>query len=64
MSYPSPDVFFYLDGKQVSYEEFINGARRIVDSEGACDHDWKDYVGFTNRFTYCEKCNCKKELFK
>lgn len=27
---------------------------------GVCFHEWKDYVGFTNRFHYCDKCEEKK----
>ena len=26
-----------------------------------CTHDWKEYVGIINRFTYCSKCDVKRE---
>lgn len=26
-----------------------------------CNHVWKDYVGFTDAFTFCEYCDVKKE---
>jgi len=29
--------------------------------EQQCVHDWKEYVGIINRFTYCSKCDVKKE---
>ena len=27
-----------------------------------CDHEWKSYVGFTECFKYCTKCNEKDKL--
>jgi hypothetical protein len=29
--------------------------------EQQCVHDWKEYVGIINRFTYCSKCDVKGE---
>lgn len=26
-----------------------------------CQHDWADYVGFNRAFTYCTKCDEKKD---
>lgn len=26
-----------------------------------CWHDWKEYVGFTERYWYCEKCDVKSK---
>lgn len=26
-----------------------------------CWHDWKEYVGFTEKYWYCEKCDNKSE---
>lgn len=26
-----------------------------------CLHDWKEYIGFTERYWYCEKCDAKSE---
>jgi hypothetical protein len=26
-----------------------------------CFHDWKEYVGFTEKYWYCEKCDAKSE---
>lgn len=25
-----------------------------------CNHSWKNYIGFTDKYEYCEKCNEKK----
>lgn len=33
---------------------------KITDGDGPCPHQWKEYVGFTDRFDYCTKCNAKK----
>ncbi len=26
-----------------------------------CEHEWKQYVGFTETYTYCKKCDKKEE---
>lgn len=26
-----------------------------------CDHDWKDYIGFSASYKYCTKCDMKRE---
>ncbi len=26
----------------------------------ACSHDWKEYVGFTQKYDYCTKCDEKR----
>lgn len=28
---------------------------------GECEHDWKDYQGFTDSFKYCSKCDEKNK---
>lgn len=40
------------------YKFSINrvGDRNILDG---CEHNWVEYVGFTDRFTYCSKCDKK-----
>lgn len=30
-------------------------------SAPGCQHEWKLYDGFTNRFEYCSKCDEKKQ---
>lgn len=25
-----------------------------------CSHDWKEYIGFTERYNYCTKCDNKE----
>jgi hypothetical protein len=25
-----------------------------------CSHDWKEYIGFTERYNYCTKCDTKE----
>ena len=25
-----------------------------------CSHDWKEYIGFTERYNYCSKCDVKE----
>lgn len=27
-----------------------------------CEHEWKDYVGFRESFTYCKKCDQRKDF--
>ena len=27
----------------------------------SCYHDWKEYIGFTEKYWYCEKCDAKSE---
>lgn len=33
----------------------------ISDDIKLCEHSWKSYVGFTQAYEYCEKCNIKNE---
>lgn len=31
------------------------------DAAPSCTHEWKEYIGLTNRFDYCTKCDEKKK---
>lgn len=33
-----------------------------IDFGGGCQHDFKLYVGFTETYNYCIKCNFKEKL--
>ena len=28
-----------------------------------CSHDWKEYIGFTERYNYCTKCDTKENHY-
>ena len=51
---------FFLDASP--YIELKHQLRPedIVTAGHSCDHSWKLYEGFTNRYEYCEKCDVKK----
>ncbi len=36
------------------------GGKEPVNQE-TCRHDWVEYVGLNEVFTYCKKCDAKKE---
>jgi len=46
----------------------VLGCRKLFDEyfktplkPKGCEHDWREYVGFTSRDYYCSKCNDRKE---
>jgi hypothetical protein len=61
-----------LDSYDVAHGEILiadpNGTRWVTvkeiinpsDTDRGCDHAWKLYEGFSNRYEYCEKCDVKK----
>lgn len=36
------------------------GMNAIIKLNLDCDHDWKQYQGFTENYDYCSKCDIKK----
>ena len=39
------------------YEKISESSNSI-----SCEHDWKNYVGFTDSFEYCKNCGEKKHV--
>ena len=60
-------AFYFLSGETLSFkgsiilEENSKFKFKIILKNQVCTHEWKDYVGIINRFTYCSKCDVKKE---
>lgn len=40
------------------------GMMNVVQTDGhtGCNHNWKQYVGFTESYRYCTKCTEKRNL--
>ena len=36
-----------------------NNSTTQLMTEIKCSHDWKEYIGFTERYNYCTKCDSK-----
>lgn len=48
----SIDVGFPIDNVIIPWDE----------DDDSCKHDWKPYIGFTESFKYCIKCDERREL--
>jgi len=59
--------FYDYDGLLPGYDnESYHGAdlpRTAANkaTETACNHDWTEYVGLLESYTYCKSCDMKKE---
>lgn len=45
---------------EVNPEENVNKDAEPTKTKN-CWHDWKEYIGFTEKYWYCEKCDAKSE---
>jgi hypothetical protein len=52
---------YYVDNSSIDDWESV----LLWDSEGNtnkhCFHEWKEYVGFTDKYDYCLKCDAKSK---
>lgn len=48
----------FMNEHELSYDYYLNGytywKKPIV-----CKHEWVEYIGFTDRYNYCTKCDLK-----
>lgn len=35
---------------------------KILELGDSCSHEWKEYLGLNEQFTYCSKCDKKKDV--
>lgn len=42
-------------------EEKEQDKNTIPSKDKNCWHDWKEYIGFTEKYWYCEKCDVKSK---
>lgn len=55
----------YIDGKWITHdileEETLTTTVTTVSLKTtSCIHEYKEYIGFTERYNYCTKCNEKQ----
>ena len=43
------------------FQEHLTAAYAYTHGPQACQHEWKKYVGFTQVYDYCAKCDEKKK---
>lgn len=59
----SDNLTFYftvdLGTLSAHFKSFENGSESVP-ATLICNHTWKNYEGFTERYQYCEKCDEKK----
>lgn len=54
-AYQTNDFAELVSGKNQNFPDFSKV--RL-----SCDHEWKDYKGFTENYSYCKKCDEKRPL--
>lgn len=50
---------FWWETPDVEKDENVNKDAEVAKKN--CWHDWKEYIGFTEKYWYCEKCDAKSE---
>jgi hypothetical protein len=56
--FPSMDIHQYY----YNMLPYFGADPAFVQSDEGCSHDWKNYLGFTESYEYCAKCNEKKDI--
>lgn len=53
------------DSFSLTEQDLLDGLARgdlvLIENEG-CQHQFKEYVGFTSRYNYCVKCDEKEKV--
>jgi hypothetical protein len=48
----------FMNEHEVSYDFYLNGYT-YWKKQTKCNHEWVEYIGFTERYDYCKKCDLK-----
>ena len=58
MALPRPEFDKFLKEHEVVYDYVLN-VYEYYKKPAVCNHNWAEYIGFTERYDYCTKCDLK-----